>query len=159
MALTRSNITVGAATAIEFPSGTDIGGTKGGVEIMLEQELFDKIGDQIKGNLDRVLTRRAVRVRTELLESTVTNLHKASNLAAAQLSGSTLSITDSELTPQSLKIVGPSANGGTRTCIFDTVRQVGNTGFTFGRDIDQRYACEFEAMWDTTANRFGIIGN
>lgn len=159
MALTRSNIVVGAATSIEFPSGTDIGGTKGGVEIMLEQELFDKIGDQVKGNLDRVLTRRAVRIRTELLEGTVVNLHKASNLAAAQLSGSTLSITDSELTPQSLKIVGPSANAGTRTCIFDTVRQVGNTGFTFGRDIDQRFACEFEAMYDTTNSRFGIIGN
>lgn len=159
MALTKDNIIVGAATAVEFPSGTNIGGTKGGVEIMLEQELFDKIGDQVKGNVDRVLTRRSVRARFELLEATAVNLHKASNLAAAQLSGSSISVTDSELVATTFKVTGPAANAGTRTIIFDTARQVGNTGFTFGRDTDQRFAMEVEAMWDTTNNRFAIIGN
>lgn len=159
MALTKDNVIVGAVTALEFPSGTNIGGTKGGVTLMLEQELFDKVGDQIKGKLDRVLTLRSVRARTELLESTIVNLHKASNLAAAQLSGSSLSITDSEGALQSVKFTGPAPNGGTRTVILDSCRQVGNTEFTYGRDVDVRFPMELEAMWDPTNNRFGIIGN
>jgi len=159
MALTKDNIIVGAATAVEFPSGTNIGGTKGGVVFMLEQSLFDKMSDQIKGKLDRVLTDRAVRIRTELLESTVVNLHKASNLGAAQLSGSSLSITDTEGTLQSFKVTGPAPNAGTRTIIFDSARHVGNTEFTFGRDIDVRFPIEIEAMWDTTNNRFALVGN
>lgn len=159
MAPTKDNIIVGAATAVEFPSGTNIGGTKGGVELVVEQELFDKVADQVKGKLDRVLTMRSVRVRFELIEATAVNLHKALNLGAAQLSGSSISITDTEFTPAAFKATGPAANAGTRTIIGDTARQVGNTGFTWGRDVDQRYPMEIECMWDTTNNRFMIAGN
>lgn len=158
MALSKENIVVGAATLVEL-GGTDLGGTKGGVIFGKEDTFFDKTGDQVKGNLDKVLVNRRVFVRTELLEGNAPNLHKALNLAAAQLSGSSVSITDSEAALAALKVTGPTTFGGTRTLILDAVRNISNFEMTWGKDVDIRLAFEFEAMWNPTNNRFGISGN
>lgn len=155
-----TKIIVGGAATIELPSGTDMGQSKGGVEIFQEQTFFDKTGDQVKTNLDRELVNRRVGVRFELVEASVANLHKALNLNSAQLSGSSISIThNSAAALAAFKATGPAQDAGTRTIILDQVRQVGNIGPRWQKDDDMRLAFELEAMHDPTNNRIGIIGN
>jgi hypothetical protein len=64
-----------ATVAAGAPSGfTDVGGTKGGVTLMVDQTIQDITVDQIPDPIGGRMTARKVQIQTELAETTLANL-------------------------------------------------------------------------------------
>lgn len=158
MAATKDTIIVGAATSVTL-NAVDIGSTKDGVTLIKEDTFFDKTADQVKGKLDKVLTDRRIAVRFTLQEVSVANLHRALNLAAGDLSASTISITQSEAALVPLVVVGPAQFAGTRTISLDFVRNIASLESTFAKGDNNAVPMECEAMYNPANNRFGTIVN
>jgi hypothetical protein len=159
IALDKDQILIGAIATLELGTA-DLGPTtEDGVTVNVEQEFKDIMVDQYKGVIDKKLTKRRVTIGLTLAEADIANFHKALNLASSALSASSLTINMSQATATTLLIAGVAPAAKTRTFIFDLVYQVGNVSHVMKKNEEVGLAVEFEAMYNPTNTRFGIVGD
>jgi len=152
-----NNIIVGAAT-ITFDS-TDIGYTKGGVEIRYEPEYIDIMADQAVGVVAKRRSLERLYVKTTVLEVTLQRIIDAFNYPAANLSGSTLTLGYNDsctIQTTALVLTGKGPSCGTRTFSFPSCIAFGNRTYTMSREEEVAFEIEFECMKDSSGN-FGTI--
>jgi len=88
------------------------------------------------------------------------NLHIALNLAAASLSGSSLTIDSSEADEAQMLMVGVAPDAGARSFIIDAAVVRGSLSSNAGAKNNPNYLpIEVEAIWDSGNSRFGVIGD
>ena len=158
MTVTRKDIYAGAVTLVKI-GGTDIGGMIEGVTIRTESEYFDTLCDQVKGVVDTKLTGRKCLITFSMAEISLVNLQKAMAQPAANLSGSTLYLTDGQQAATTLEIQVPTPDAaGTRIYYFLIVRIIGSGEHSYRKDGQLMIAVEIVAFPDTAIeNRFGYV--
>ena len=102
---------------------------------------------------------RRYTIDTESAHSSLANIHAALNLATSALVTSSLTLNGSEAALKTLKIVVPTTGVGNRTMIFDSVRVTSNFQVTMKKKDMAVLPMTFEALYDSTASRNGIMGD
>jgi hypothetical protein len=157
MAVNRTLLFVGAPSIIKI-GGVDVGGTLDGFTVTEETEFFDKTCDQVRGTIGKTLMSRSVTLTFSIVETTLVNMQKALAMPAANLSGSTLYLTDGELTDTTLEMQVVSPTGGTRVYYFLIARILGSGEFSYKKDGQLSVPVTIQAIPDTTqGNKIGYI--
>jgi hypothetical protein len=134
MAVTVTNLLAGPAQVLVAPFGTaepanaeatpgvgwvDVGGTDGGVRLVMSQTFTPLTVDQIAGPVGTRLTDRSVSVATSMAEATLANLRLALNLPVD--AGTTVEveheISNADPPYKAVMIVGQKPGGGPRLII------------------------------------------
>jgi len=156
---TKENICQGAVTTISL-GAADLGPTsEAGVTLSDNKTFYDHKNDQTKGVIKKTLIDRKVFVDFELTEAGLANLHKALNEASASLSGSSLTIDTTQADDAEFQAVGTAPGGNNRTLILDAVQIVSNVSHKMSKNEPAMMAIQVEALYDTSASRFGTIGD
>jgi len=156
----RGKICHGTLTTLSI-GGTDLGPTsEDGVTFVANQTHFDQKIDQQVGTIKKTLTNREVVVGLTMVEATLARLHIALNLAAAALSGSSLTIDSTEAPEAQMLMVGVAPDANARSFILDAVVVRGSMNTMAGaKNNPNVLPIEVEALFDTGNSRFGIIGD
>lgn len=157
MAGTKTNVVV-CGTSVQLKvANTDVGYTKGGVELELSSEFYNVIADQSLTPILRKMTSRTCKVRTTMLEATLEHLRMAWNLADSALVSSSLTLNSTEKGEVAIQFVGKGPNSTTRTATFFAA-----VGMTTGpipnfKDKESEIPVEFECLWSDANSSFGTI--
>jgi len=160
IAVDRGKICHGTLTTLSI-SGVDLGPTtEDGVTFVVNQTHFDHKIDQQVGTIKKVLTNREVVIGLSMVEATLARLHIALNLAAASLSGSSLTIDSSEAPEAQMLMVGVAPDANARSFILDAAVVRGSLNTMAGAKNNPNYLpIEVEAILSDDGSRFGIIGD
>lgn len=158
MAVDTDQLYAGAVTTVEV-GGVDIGGTYDGVAISTEGEFFDLNVDQVSAIVKKNLITRKCTITLNIAELSLANLRKALGQASANLSGSTLYLTDDEQGEITLGLVLPTPDaGGDRTYYFLRVYCTGSGEHSYKKGDQTFVAVVFEALPDTdNSNRIAYV--
>lgn len=157
MAGTKTNVVV-CGTSVQLKvANTDVGYTKGGVELELSSEFYNVIADQSLTPILRKMTSRTCKVRTTMLEATLEHLRMAWNLADSALVSSSLTLNSTEKGEVAIQFVGKGPNSTTRTATFFAA-----VGMTTGpipnfKDKESEIPVEFECLLSDANSSFGTI--
>ena len=155
MAIDVGNLVLASATI--SVDEADCGATVGGVYMRSEDTFRDVEIDQFIGTWKKVLTGRKYFVRANLAEGTLLNLRKAWNLAEANLSGSTLTLDETDRGSVAVTLAGTGPDGSGRTVTLATCVALAATEYPVGRkDEESVFAIELEVLADSS-NDFGTI--
>lgn len=144
MAVTVGNIIVGAGTL--SVDGTDVGGTRDGVQMAREAEYLDVTADQHKAVLKKYITAERRFLRTSLLEATLDNLKLA---WGGTVEDNTLKLSlNDELEEHELEFTGPGPNGKTRKYKHSRAVQIGNAEHSYTKNGETVIPVEFEILAD-----------
>lgn len=159
MAITAANIVVGLAESATIKIGTygqvegaaaDIGGTEGGVDLVVARDLYQKTCDQHIGILGLIKTLEDCKLKFSMAEATLDNLRLAIDYPAGALAGSVLSFggdaTVNELTIY-VNVAGPS--GGTRKYTFHKAVAL-SCSHSYKKSDKTLYEVEFQIINDTS---------
>jgi len=152
-----NNIIVGAA-AVSI-GGTDIGFTKGGVQVRYEPEFFEVIADQAVGVVRKARSLERMFVATTLLEVTLSQIRLAFMQPASNLVGSTLTLGYNDpcwVDEVAIVLTGKGPNCGTRTYTFPRGITFGNREINQTREEEQAFEVEFEILKQSDGT-FGTI--
>lgn len=156
--MARENIKLGACN-VTF-KGTDLGLTKGGVEVSVETTTYpitvDQHGETV---IDEFITKRTFKVTVPMAETTIALLGLAlpgSSVDSGQLvvkDGVGLSLTD---TAGALDLV-PVGGGSDEPVSFPKANTAGNFSFAYRHNEERIYSVEFMVYPedDGTLGRFG----
>lgn len=92
-----------------------VGATEGGVSRTVSLEYVDTEVDQAFSPIDSALSKRSIRYRTQLAQSSLANLALASGLPTAAVSGSTLKVGKQAPPYVTVWLIGPAPDGAVRT--------------------------------------------
>lgn len=159
MAADRLNIVQGSATIAI--GGADVGYTsENGVTITVTPTFYEHKTDQVKASLKATLTDRKVMINFEMIEADLDRVLLAINEAAASLSGSSLTIDDTQGADADVVVVGtPPSVGTTRTAMFYACQVKSEFTVTMSKNEPCRLNMEMEAYWSDSDNSLGIMGD
>lgn len=159
IAIDKGKFLIGAVTTLEL-GGTDLGPTsEDGVTFTYTPTFYDHKSDQVAAKLRKTKTDVDLKITLNLMQGTLANLHKALNLAAASLSGSSLTIDTSQAADATLLIAGVAPDVNTRTIIMDAVQVSSPMAITMSKNNPVMIPVEFECLYSTTNSRFGLVGD
>lgn len=154
---TASNIIIGAANiSIE---GSDVGYTKGGVQVRYEPEFIDVMADQAVGVVRKARSLERMYVKTTLLEVTLAQVRRAFMQPHANLSGNSLTLGYNNacwVEELAIVLVGVSPGCGTRTWTFGRCVTFGSREYNMKREEETAFEVEFEIMKDSQGH-FGTV--
>jgi hypothetical protein len=134
--------------------GVDIGcTTEKAVNIKVTPEYAEQRSGQSKFSIRKTLTKIAASVQLELLDVRLSNLQKAFNQAASNLSGCCLSVDDNVGSANTLKVVGVGPNGQSRTFYFFSAIITSEVNYNMGPSEDTILPVTFDCMHDPTADK------
>lgn len=153
MAVDSDNIYGGGATVFKVGgvSGTDVGATRGGVEITRSLTVHKSEIDQNTAALKARTIMNEMHIRTSFAEGLVEQLAFAWNIdGSTAINASSLYVTDSDDLEKELYFEGPGPTGDTTK--FHAYRgfAMGDMSFSFARDADVEAPVDFELLLDTT---------
>lgn len=152
MAVDRNNICITGANATFTIVSTDVGFTKGGVFMRVDNEWYDVMMDQHLALLKKPLIGRRCSVRTVIGEATLEQMRAAWNLNATALVSSSLEVDASE--NGEVKIIftgkGPGATPTTRTATFHKAVAMTTDEVGYIKEGETLIPVEFDVIWDTT---------
>lgn len=158
MAGNADNIIIGAAEV--SIDGSDVGYTKGGVQVRYEPEFIDVMADQAVGVVRKARSLERMYVATTLLEVTLSQIRRAFMIPQAQLTGGTkltLGYNDSCWVEElAIVLTGSSPSCGTRTWTFGRCVAFGSREYSMTREEETAFEIEFEVLKDANGN-FGTI--
>lgn len=154
----QANIIVGAASI--SIAGTDVGYTRGGVQIRYQPTFTDIDADQANGIVKKARNMERMFVRFNMLEVQIANLRTAFMYPVANLSAATslyLGYNDACWVDENeITITGKGPSCGTRTWTFSRGIVSGEREYSATRENAVEFAIEFEILKDTNG-RFGTV--
>ncbi len=137
--------------------GTSVGGINGGLSIQKATDVYEVYVDQLLTPIRLKPTKETFLVKTNLSESTLTNLRYAWNIPASKLTGTdgqvggTLKIgVSTGVVEHTLEITGVAPNGITRVIqIFRAVHLTASE-FAFQQNKEVMFPVQFTCLADTT---------
>ena len=149
----------GPATAITV-AGTDVGpNSKTGVMMTVSAEYYEHKTDQDMSTVAIDLNGREVELDFELKHVTLENLLLALGLAAASLSGSSLTVDNSEIASAQMIITGLAPHSGTRTMIFDETYFTGGLEYKWSSEDHTIVPVKARVVYSPTNSRVFIAGD
>jgi len=148
----------GAVTTVKI-GGTDIGGTYDGVKVTTEGDFFDLKVDQVSATVKKSLISRKCTITLNIAEMSLANLRIALSQAAANLTGSTLYLTDGEQGETYLEMVCPTPSGvGTKIYYFPRIYSIGSGEHNYKKGEQTFVQVILEGLPDTSnSNRIAYI--
>jgi len=149
MTVSTDLLYAGAVKTVKI-GGVDIGGTYDGVAANTEGEFFDLNVDQVSAIVKKSLITRKATITLNVAEISLANLRSALGQASANLSGSTLYLTDDEQGETTLELVCPTPSGvGSRYYYFPRIYALGSGEHSYKKDAQTFVAVILEALPDT----------
>lgn len=160
MTVTQDLIYSGAVTTVKV-GGVDIGGTYDGVKITGSPEWFETECDQVNAPVTKTLVKNKGTVTLNIAELSLANLRLALAQASANLSGSTLYMTDDDPGSMTLEIITPTPSGiGSKYYYFPRAYNVGTGEHTYKKNEQLFMSIIFDALPDTdNSNRICYIAD
>jgi hypothetical protein len=162
MTISATNVLSGAVAVFKIggPSGTDIGATRGGVEVTRSLSLLLLEVDQAKSHLGARTIMNEMHVRTKFAEVIPSNMAYAWNIdGSTRINTSSMYVTDSDDLENILYFTGDGP--GAKLTYFHAYRAFasGDMSLMFSRDEQMELAVDFQLLFDTTKtpNRFADI--
>jgi hypothetical protein len=158
MTVTTALLYAGAITTVKI-GGTDIGGTYDGVSISVEDETFDLNVDQVKSVVDKVLLTRKALVTLNIAEVSLANFRLALAQASANLSGSTLYLTDTQQAETTVELITETPSGvGSRYYYFPRANIMAKGEHTYKKNEQLFVPVQIECLPDTAnSNRIAYL--
>lgn len=144
---TAANVVVAGATL--SVDGTDVGFTRGGINVGVPRDYKDVEADQIHTLVKKVPILTRCTVGTTLIEATLDNLQYAWDQAG------TGSIAAAEGDEVALVIVGEAPTSGTRTISLSRAVSMSDGQLSMTRDEENAMDVEFEVL--ATNEQFGTV--
>jgi hypothetical protein len=160
MAVDSGKIFGGGVTVFKIggAAGTDVGATRGGVEISRSLSVHLSEVDQNTAHLKARTIMNEMHVRGAFAEAPWSNFGYSWNIEQAQIQNSSIYMTDSDDDEVEVYFEGPGPDD--QVLYFDATRAfaMGDMTFSFARDSDVELPFDFQLLLDTslTPARFAL---
>lgn len=154
MAVDSDKIYGGGVTIFKIggPAGTDVGATRGGIEISRSLDVHLSEVDQKTAHLKARTVMNEMHVRGSFAEGIMENIAYAWNLdGTTRINDSSMYVTDSDDKEQEVYFEGPGPGATAKTSYFHAYRgfAIGDMTFQFGREEDVEAPFDFQLLLDT----------